>query len=29
MYQKEGYPRTQVKYVLNIDENAGPRHGDL
>jgi len=23
MYQKKGYPRTQVKYVLNIDENAG------
>jgi outer membrane protein assembly factor BamA len=23
MYQKSGYPRTQVKYVLNIDENAG------
>jgi len=23
MYQKAGYPRTQVKYVLNIDENAG------
>ena len=23
MYQKAGYPSTQVKYVLNIDENAG------
>ena len=23
MYQKAGYPRTEVKYVLNIDENAG------
>ncbi|MEY2466342.1 MAG: outer membrane protein insertion porin family, partial [Verrucomicrobiota bacterium] len=23
MYQKAGYPGTQVKYVLNIDENAG------
>jgi outer membrane protein insertion porin family len=23
LYQKKGYPRTQVKYVLNIDENAG------
>jgi outer membrane protein insertion porin family len=23
MYQKSGYPRTEVKYVLNIDENAG------
>jgi outer membrane protein insertion porin family len=23
MYQKKGYPRTQVKYLLNIDENAG------
>ena len=23
MYQKSGYPRTQVKYVLNIDENSG------
>jgi len=23
MYQKAGYPRTQVKYVLDIDENAG------
>jgi outer membrane protein insertion porin family len=22
-YQKSGYPRTDVKYVLNIDENAG------
>jgi len=22
-YQKAGYPQTQVKYVLNIDENAG------
>jgi outer membrane protein insertion porin family len=23
LYQKKGYPRTQVKYVLNIDETAG------
>jgi outer membrane protein insertion porin family len=23
LYQKKGYPGTQVKYVLNIDENAG------
>ncbi len=23
LYQKAGYPRTEVKYVLNIDENAG------
>jgi outer membrane protein insertion porin family len=23
MYQKSGYPRTDVKYVLNIDETAG------
>ena len=23
MYQKAGYQKTQVKYVLNIDENAG------
>ncbi|MBI2928157.1 MAG: outer membrane protein assembly factor BamA [Verrucomicrobia bacterium] len=23
LYQKAGYQRTQVKYVLNIDENAG------
>ncbi len=23
MYQKKGYPRTQVKYVLTVDENAG------
>jgi outer membrane protein insertion porin family len=23
MYQKAGYPNTDVKYVLNIDENAG------
>jgi len=23
MYQKSGYPHTLVKYVLNIDENAG------
>ena len=23
MYQKSGYPLTQVKYVLNIDENSG------
>ncbi len=23
MYQKSGYPSTQVKYVLNIDETAG------
>jgi outer membrane protein insertion porin family len=23
MYQKAGYPRTEVKYRLNIDENAG------
>ena len=23
MYQKAGYPRTEVKYVPNIDENAG------
>jgi outer membrane protein insertion porin family len=23
MYQKSGYPRTEVKYVLNIDENLG------
>jgi outer membrane protein insertion porin family len=23
MYQKAGYPRTEVKYVLNVDENAG------
>lgn len=23
MYQKAGYPNTEVKYVLNIDENAG------
>jgi outer membrane protein insertion porin family len=23
LYQKAGYPGTQVKYVLNIDENAG------
>jgi outer membrane protein insertion porin family len=23
MYQKSGYPHTKVKYVLNIDENAG------
>jgi outer membrane protein insertion porin family len=23
MYQKSGYPHTEVKYVLNIDENAG------
>ena len=23
LYQKKGYPRTQVKYVLNIDENVG------
>ena len=23
LYQKTGYPRTEVKYVLNIDENAG------
>ena len=23
MYQKSGYPGTKVKYVLNIDENAG------
>src|SRR5262249_43849587 len=22
-YQKSGYPRTEVKYVLSIDENAG------
>ena len=26
LYQKKGYPRTQVKYVLNIDETGGPRH---
>lgn len=23
LYQKKGYPRTEVKYVLNIDEGAG------
>jgi outer membrane protein insertion porin family len=23
LYQKSGYPRTEAKYVLNIDENAG------
>ena len=23
LYQKKGYPRTDVKYVLSIDENAG------
>src|ERR1039458_5689309 len=23
LYQKSGYPHTEVKYVLNIDENAG------
>ena len=23
MYQKSGYPHTDVKYVLNVDENAG------
>ena len=23
LYQSKGYPGTQVKYVLNIDENAG------
>lgn len=23
MYQKSGYPRTEVHYVLNLDENAG------
>ncbi len=23
LYQKKGYPKTQVKYVVNIDENAG------
>ncbi len=23
MYQKKGYPRTEVRYVLTIDENAG------
>ena len=23
LYQKAGYPGTQVKYVMNIDENAG------
>ncbi|HWQ91352.1 MAG TPA: outer membrane protein assembly factor BamA, partial [Clostridia bacterium] len=23
MYQKAGYPRTEVKYTINIDENAG------
>ena len=23
LYQKKGYPRTEVKYVLTIDENAG------
>lgn len=23
LYQKKGYPKTEVKYVVNIDENAG------
>jgi len=27
LYEKSGYPDTQVKYVLNIDENAG--RGDV
>ena len=25
LYEKYGYPDTQVKYVLNIDEAAGQR----
>ena len=29
LYQKSGYPHTEVKYVLNIDENAGRGHGDV
>ena len=29
MYQKAGYPHTEVKYVPNIDENLGVRHGNV
>jgi outer membrane protein insertion porin family len=29
MYQKSGYPHTEVKYVLNKIGKRGPGHGDL